>query len=139
MATMSDFVFVSDCSHTSLPMTKQATLLTTIPPSQPHPDGLATYRVYEDIKKKKSVAGHFTEDMRGEAIDIAGGPSHDVVMWRNFAELARSIDEEGWDNHTSPLSERVRDLAEITVHTKTILNALMKSLEDGFIEVPLVQ
>ncbi|CAB9497674.1 dihydrodiol dehydrogenase [Seminavis robusta] len=112
MANMSDFVF-------------------------PHPDGLATYRLYEDIKKEPG-AKH-TEDMRGEAIDIAGGPSHDVVMWRNFAQLSRSIDEEGWEGGTSPLSERVRELAEITVHTKTILNALMKSLEEGCVEVPLVQ
>lgn len=44
MATMSDFVF-------------------------PHPDGLATYRVYEDIKK--DIESHDVADMHGEAIDIA--------------------------------------------------------------------
>ena len=43
MATMSDFVF-------------------------PHPDGLATYRVYEDIKKTEMSD---IEVMHGEAIDIA--------------------------------------------------------------------
>ena len=44
MATMSDFVF-------------------------PHPDGLATYRVYEDIKKDSD--SNDVADMHGEAIDIA--------------------------------------------------------------------
>ena len=44
MATMSDFVF-------------------------PHPDGLATYRVYEDVPKS-SVSGDY-EVLHGEAIDIA--------------------------------------------------------------------
>ena len=60
-------------------------------------------------------------------------------MWRKFAELSRTIDEAGWDDSDSPLTERVRELAEITLHTKTILNALMKSYEGGFIEVPLDQ
>jgi hypothetical protein len=44
MATMSDFVF-------------------------PHPDGLATYRVYEDMPKR-GISGDI-EVMHGEAIDIA--------------------------------------------------------------------
>ena len=56
-------------------------------------------------------------------------------MWRKFAELCRSVDEGGWDD--SPLTERVRELSEITLHTKTILNALMESLEKGFVEVQL--
>lgn len=109
MATMSDFVF-------------------------PHPDGLATYRVYEDVPQETS-SGEVAV-MNGEAIDIAGGPKHDVVMWKKFAELSRTIDEVGWENY-SPLMERVRELSEITWYTKTMLNALMKSYEEGFIEVPL--
>lgn len=115
MATMSDFVF-------------------------PHPDGLATYRVYEGVQKERvTESSGDIEVMHGEAIDIARGPTHDVVMWRKFAELSRTIDEAGWDDPDSPLTERVRELAEITLHTKTILNALMKSFEEGFIEVPLDQ
>ena len=46
MATMSDFVF-------------------------PHPDGLATYRIYEDIKKGSETVASDVEVMHGEAIDIA--------------------------------------------------------------------
>ena len=57
-------------------------------------------------------------------------------MWRKFAELSKTIDEAGWENY-SPLTERVRELTEITWYTKTMLNALMKSYEEGFIEVPL--
>jgi hypothetical protein len=60
-------------------------------------------------------------------------------MWRNFAELCRSIDEDGWDNIASPCSKRVQEFTEITVHTKNVLNALMKSLEEGYVEVPLIQ
>lgn len=56
-------------------------------------------------------------------------------MWRKFAELSRSVDECGWDD--SPLTEQVRELATITLHTKKVLNALMKSFEGGFVEVQL--
>ena len=68
-------------------------------------------------------------------MDIQGGPTHDVVMWRKFAELSRAVDEAGWDD--SPLTEQVRELATITLHTKTVLNALIESFEGGFVEVQL--
>ena len=60
-------------------------------------------------------------------------------MWRKFAELSRTIDEAGWDDPDSPLTESVRELAVITLHTKTVLNALMKSYEEGFTEVAVDQ
>jgi len=116
MATMSDFVF-------------------------PQPDGLATYRRYDymDEEAKKLARGVCggcqMEVMRGEAIDIAGGPQHDVMMWRKFAELSRSVDESGWDD--LPLLDQVNEVTTITLHTKTILNALMKSFENGFVQVEL--
>ena len=68
-------------------------------------------------------------------MDIQGGPTHDVVMWRKFAELSKSVDACGWDD--SPQTEQVRELATITLHTKKVLNALMKSFETGFEEVQL--
>ena len=60
-------------------------------------------------------------------------------MWRNFADLSRTIDEAGWDDADSPLTERVRELAVITLHTKAVLNALTKSYEEGLVEVPVEQ
>jgi hypothetical protein len=62
-----------------------------------------------------------------------------VVMWRKFAELSRTIDEAGWDDTDSPLTAQVRELAVITLHTKAVLNALCKSYEEGFVEVPVDQ
>lgn len=70
---------------------------------------------------------------------LKGGPRHDVVMWRNFAELSRTIDEAGWDDQHSPLTEGVRELAMITLHTKTVLNALTQSYEEGLVEVAVDQ
>jgi hypothetical protein len=39
------------------------------PYHQPHPDGLATYRVYENVTDESGSM--LTENTRGEAIDIA--------------------------------------------------------------------
>ena len=58
-------------------------------------------------------------------------------MWRTFVQLCRSVDKEGWSDANCPATERARELEEITYYTKTILNALMQSLEEGFIEVPI--
>jgi len=69
-------------------------------------------------------------------LNFQGGPSHDVVMWRSFAELCRSVDDTGWQDD-SLLTEAVREAIEITIQTKTILNALMTSFEEGFVEVQL--
>lgn len=68
-----------------------------------------------------------------------GGPKHDVVMWRKFAELSRTIDEAALEDPGSATTGRVRELEVITLLTKTLLNALMKSYEEGFIEVPVEQ
>ena len=65
MATMSDFVF-------------------------PHPDGLATYRVYEDVKKS-AVAGEI-EVAHGEAIDIAVSPSARVLVFLHIRLLLSCFD-----------------------------------------------
>jgi hypothetical protein len=56
-------------------------------------------------------------------------------MWRTFAELSRKVDEAGWED--SPITEPIREIAEITIYTKKLLNALMKSFEEGFKEIPL--
>ena len=56
-----------------------------------HPDRLATYRVYD---KAPSLNGKL-EIVSGEAIDVAGGPPEQMMMWRRFAELCHSLDEQG--------------------------------------------
>ena len=77
--------------------------------------------------------------LKGEAIDIAGGPTHDVMVWRQFVKLSRSVDEAGPGWKDSPLTESVREIANISVQTKTLLNALMQSCRNGLTLVELDQ
>jgi hypothetical protein len=95
-----------------------------------HPDGLATYRVYE----KAPSIGDNIEVTKGEAIDLAGGPSQNTMMWRTFVQLCRSLDlQGGWDR--SDATKECRVLANVALQTKRILIALMKSAENNFEEV----
>ena len=95
-----------------------------------HPDGLATYRVYERGTNLSSQV----EVTRGEAIDLAGGPPQNTMMWRTFVKLCHSLDEQGgWDQ--SDATAECRVLANVALQTKRILNALMKSAESSFEEV----
>jgi len=74
-----------------------------------HPDGLATYRVYE---KAPSIGGH-VELTKGEAIDLAGGPPKNTMMWRKFVQLCHSLDQQGgWDQ--SDATKECRILANET-------------------------
>mmetsp|Transcript_4871 Transcript_4871/g.12807 ORF Transcript_4871/g.12807 Transcript_4871/m.12807 type:complete len:108 (-) Transcript_4871:109-432(-) len=95
-----------------------------------HPDGLASYRVYE---KGESPAGK-QEIRSGEAIDVAGGPMRDTMMWRTFAQLSTIVDNNGWDQKpSSPCQE----LANVAMTTKLILLALLNSVEMGCKDIPL--
>lgn len=95
-----------------------------------HPDGLATYRVYERVP---NVFDAF-EVTRGEAIDLAGGPPQNTMMWRTFVKLCASLDQQGgWDQ--SDVTRECRVLANVALQTKRILIALMKSAENSFEEV----
>lgn len=62
---------------------------------------------------------------------------HDVMVWRKFVKLSRSIDEAGWTD--SPKIAAVRELEYIAVQTKKLLNALMKSCEENLSVVELEQ
>lgn len=95
-----------------------------------HPDRLATYRVYD---KAPSSSGT-TDIVRGENIDVAGGPPEELMMWRKFAELGRSLDTQGGWDHTEKTAE-CRELANVALQTKRILIALMKSIDNSFEEV----
>ncbi len=95
-----------------------------------HPDGLATYRVYE----KAPSIGDNIEVTKGEAIDLAGGPPQNTMMWRTFVQLSHSLDQQGgWDQ--SDATKECRVLANVALQTKRILIALMKSAETNFEEV----
>jgi hypothetical protein len=95
-----------------------------------HPDRLATYRVYD---KAPSSSGTL-EIVRGESIDVAGGVPEEPMMWRRFAKLGQSIDEQGGWNQSESTAE-CRELANVALQTKRILIALMKSLENSLEEV----
>lgn len=90
-----------------------------------HPDGLATYRVYEQAPN----LGEHIEVTNGEAIDLAGGPPQNTMMWRTFVRLCHSLDQQGgWDQ--SDVTKECRVLANVALQTKRILIALMKSAEN---------
>jgi len=95
-----------------------------------HPDGLATYRVYE---KAPNISDH-VEVTKGEAIDLAGGPPQNTMMWRTFVQLCHALDQQGGWDHTDATKE-CRVLANVALQTKRILIALMKSVENNFAEV----
>ena len=95
-----------------------------------HPDGLATYRVYE---KAPNVLDYI-EVTKGEAIDLAGGPPQNTMMWRTFVGLCNSLDRQGgWDQ--SDATAECRVLANVALQTKRILIALTKSAENSCEEV----
>ncbi|GAX28533.1 hypothetical protein FisN_12Hh100 [Fistulifera solaris] len=87
----------------------------------PHPDGLANYRVYD----RTPQSGKDFDMMRGEAIDVPGGPSAAVMMWRRFRTLCQSIQEHGWTD--CPATHLAREITSVSLQTKLILKALKES------------
>jgi hypothetical protein len=96
-----------------------------------HPDGLATYRVYETAP---TPSGDM-EVVNGEAIDIAGGPPQDMMMWRTFVGLSHSLDKLGGWADQSPETAECRELANVALQLKRILAALTKSRENNCEEI----
>lgn len=86
----------------------------------PHPDGLATYRIYD---KAPNESGKL-EVVRGEAIDVMSGPPQNVMMWRRFGEFCRAVEQSGYE-----ASEEARELANTSMLTKRVLRALDESLQ----------
>ena len=96
-----------------------------------HPDGLASYRVYD----KRKLSNGKESIVSGEAIDVAGGFSQDVMMWRTFVHLSHQIDKSGWEDCQETAS--CRELAHVALQTKQILIALLKSIDSSFQRVEL--
>ena len=88
----------------------------------PHPDGLATYRIYD--KEVNPVTGKL-EVVKGEALDVLSGPPVEVMMWRRFADLSREVEQEGY---SSPRTAGALEMAKLTIQTKRVLLALEESL-----------
>lgn len=99
-----------------------------------HPDGLATYRVYDRVAAPDGNI-HVSS---GDSIDVAMGMGQERVMWRSFVNLGHKLDERGgWDD--SEATAECRELTNVALQTKKILIALMESLEKGGdgVEVPI--
>ena len=74
------------------------------------------------------------EIVKGEAIDVYGGPTEETMMWRRFAELSQSLDDQGGWDHSDKTAE-CRELANVSLQLKRILIALGKSVDNSFEEV----
>ncbi|KAG7364384.1 oxidoreductase family, NAD-binding Rossmann fold domain containing protein [Nitzschia inconspicua] len=97
-----------------------------------HPDGLATYRVYDRIA---AADGKFNVTS-GDSIDVAMGMGQERVLWRNFVRLSNELDKQGgWDD--SEATSECRELTNVSIQTKKILIALMESFENDCKEVPI--
>ncbi len=65
----------------------------------------------------------------GDLIEVPSGPVQEVMMWRNFRKLCKSVEENGWvdDNEASTLTS-------ISSDTQLIMDALMESIrKDGLL------
>lgn len=97
-----------------------------------HPDGLATYRVYDRVAAADGRA-HVTS---GDSIDVAMGMGQERVLWRNFVRLSHELDKQGgWDDNEA--TAECRELTNVSIQTKKILIALMESFEKDGKEVPI--
>lgn len=98
-----------------------------------HPDGLATYRVYN--KERNNLTGKMDMVQGGECIDVPTGAPQNVTLWREFHSLCCAIETHGWiDDDTNNNNENkdvdkkdsrmARILTEASLQTKRILAAL---------------
>ena len=95
-----------------------------------HPDGLATYRVYD---KKARCQGNMNA-FHSDSIDVAMGMGQQRGLWRSFVRLGQQIDKnEGWEENE--LIAECKELTDVALQMKKILIALMESLENGGAEV----
>lgn len=96
-----------------------------------HPDGLATYRVYDRAPRRRKGETHA---LHCDSIDVAMGMGQERVLWRNFVRLGEQIDSnEGW--HENDTIVDCKELTDVALQMKKILIALMESLENNGKEV----
>lgn len=97
-----------------------------------HPDGLATYRVYD----RTGSTDRKTNVVSGDSIDVTMGMGQERVLWRNFVRLSHDLDKQGgWDD--SEATAECTELTNVSIQTKKILIALMASYENGGKEILL--
>jgi len=95
-----------------------------------HPDGLATYRVYD---KEARCQGKMNA-LHCDSIDVAMGMGQERGLWRSFVRLGEQIDRnEGWNDND--MIAECKELTDVALQMKKILIALMESLENGGTEV----
>jgi predicted dehydrogenase len=95
-----------------------------------HPDGLATYRVYD---KEARCQGNMNA-LHCDSIDVAMGMGQERGLWRSFVRLGEQIDRnEGWEDNE--MIAECKELTDVALQMKKILIALMESLENGGKEV----
>ena len=91
----------------------------------PHPDGLATYRVYD---KELDEATGKLEVVQGECLDVPMGSPLNVSLWREFHRLCKTVDACGGWNTSTVDAQR---LTESSLQTKMVLKALDQSFAEG--------
>mmetsp|Transcript_20756 Transcript_20756/g.48852 ORF Transcript_20756/g.48852 Transcript_20756/m.48852 type:complete len:448 (+) Transcript_20756:284-1627(+) len=97
-----------------------------------HPDGLATYRVYD---RKAHVDG-CRQALDCDSFDIGMGLGQEKVLWRTFVRLGHQLDINGGWNDNEAIAE-CKELTSVALQMKKILLALMESLENEGTEVPV--
>ncbi|VEU37057.1 unnamed protein product [Pseudo-nitzschia multistriata] len=90
-----------------------------------HPDGLATYRVYD---KEPHLDGD-RQSLESDSFDVGMGLGQERVLWRTLVRLGCQVDSNGgWDD--SEAIAECTELTDVALQMKKILIALMQSLEN---------
>jgi len=97
-----------------------------------HPDGLATYRVYD----RKAHRDGNTHKFDCDSFDVGMGLGQERAMWRNFVRLSHNLEDNGGWNDNDAIAE-CRELTDVAIQMKKILLALMESLENDGKEFPV--
>jgi len=97
-----------------------------------HPDGLATYRVYDRKAHKDGNANVLDCD----SFDVGMGVGQERTLWRTFVRLGHQIDNNGGWEDSETIAE-CKELTDVALQMKKILLALMESIEKQGEEIPV--
>ena len=94
--------------------------------------GVPTYEIHN--MSLNDIELHATES--NELIECECGPSQETLMWRKFEELSKKIDHKDKQSGSwnCPNAEY---LSEMSLQTQTIVDAVVKSIQLGCVEVNL--